>query len=49
MNKEKIWCADGVSSNNTTRMSNTSVYVGVEISVLNVSIGVKLIKYNTVS
>jgi hypothetical protein len=48
MNKEKIWCGDGVSTNNTTRMSNTFVYAGVEISVLNVSIGVKSIQYNTV-
>jgi hypothetical protein len=48
MNKEKIWCADGVSTNNTTRMSNTFVYAGVEISVLNVIIVVKLIKYNSV-
>jgi len=48
MNKEKIWCADGVRTNNTTRMPNTFVYAGVEISVLNVSIHVKLIKYNTV-
>jgi len=48
MNKEKIWCADGVSINNTTRMSKTFVWAAVDISVLNVSIGVKLIKYNTV-
>lgn len=47
MNKEKIWCADGVSTNNTTRMSSTFVYADVEISVLNFSVDVKLIKYNT--
>jgi len=45
--QEKIWRAHGVSTNNTT-MSNTFVYAGVEISVLNNSIGVRLIKYNTV-
>ena len=47
MNKEKIWCADGVSTNNTTRMSNTFVCDCIEISVLNVTIGVILMKYNT--
>jgi hypothetical protein len=48
MKKEKIWCADGVSTNNRTMMSNTFVCAGVEISVMNVSTGVKFSKYNKV-